>query len=534
MTDPGVEHQAMIGGVRRVDTADTGGTGDTGDTGGTGDTADISIDDVVSRFSDLPTLAPVAVEVIRLAEDDDASIGDMADVISNDPGLAARLLRLANSAAYNRGQEVTNLRTAAGLMGIHTLKMVTLGFTLVADLSTEQFDSTLVWRRSLATSVLARQFAGDCNAELADDAFVAGLLANIGKLALAGEAAYTDWIKAFGPWMSRSQELDLLGFTSDEVTARILDGWGLPPSLSAAVRHRGGPLDDVCQTELAAILRVADNAATLILVGDDAGRASAMDSLTASAAAHLGLTIGEVELIINDLGPELNDIAGTFQFEAISSRPVEEIIRTAQSQLARLGLDLASMLSEEKHRNESLIELNRQLKNEASTDALTGLPNRRTFDAYLSNQIAGRIRNPRQSMLGLIMFDLDKFKSINDSFGHSVGDEVLDEFGRRLLECSRRGELAARIGGEEFALVLPDVESAAELGGAAERIRGLIGSQPVSTAVGPLTVTASVGGAVVRSVGADTSLLLFQAADKALYAAKEAGRDRVEISTLVH
>lgn len=493
----------------------------------------LSIEQVVARFSDLPTLAPVAVEVIRLAEDDDASVGEVADVISNDPGLAARLLRLANTAAYSRGKEVTNLRTAAGLMGIHTLKMVTLGFTLVADMSTDQFDSSLLWRRSLATSVLAREFAAGLNPELADDAFVAGLLANVGKLALAGESRYADWMNTAGPWVSPSQELNLLGFTSDEVTARILEGWALPHSLSAAIRHRSGPLGEGCQTQLSAVLRVADDAATLILVDDDTGRASAMDSLTASAAAHLGMTVGEVELIISDLGPELNEIAATFQFEAITRRPVDEIVKSAQSQLARLGLDLASMLSQEQHRNESLIELNRQLESEASTDALTGLPNRRTFDAYLGNQVAGRSRNPRQTMLGLVIFDLDHFKSVNDGFGHSVGDEVLSECGRRLLEGSRRGELAARIGGEEFALVLPDIETAAELDGAAERMRALIGGEPMMTGVGPITVTASVGGAIVRKVRSDTAQALFQAADKALYAAKEGGRDRVESTSLV-
>ena len=495
-------------------------------------TADISIDEVVARFGDLPTLAPVAVEVIRLADDDDASVGDIAEVISNDPGLAIRLLRLANSAAYSRGSDVTNLRTAAGLLGIHTLKMVTLGFTLVADMSTDRFDPSILWRRSLASSVLARAFAGRLDPAQTDDAFVAGLLANIGKLALAEETAYVDKIASVGPWLRPAQEIDLLGFTSDEVTARILAGWDLPSTLVEAIRHRNDPTSDDCQTMLAAVLQVADDAATLILIDDDAGRAGAIDALTSSAATHLGMTIGEVESVIHDLTPELNEIASTFEFDAISNSPVEDIIKSAQSQLARLGLDLVSMLSEEQHRNESLVELNRQLEDAASTDALTGLPNRRTFDAYMANQIAGRMRNPRQTMLGLIIFDLDHFKSINDSFGHAIGDEVLTEFGRRLEDCSRRGELAARIGGEEFALVLPDVEKPVELEGAAERIRTLMGCEPVKTAVGPLLVTASVGGSYTRSITGDTLDILFKTADKALYAAKEGGRDRVEIVPL--
>lgn len=498
----------------------------------TGSASAVSIDEVVGRFSDLPTLAPVAVEVIRLADDDNASVSDIADVISNDPGLAIRLLRLANSASYSRGKEVTNLNTAAGLLGIHTLKMVALGFTLVADMSSDRFDSTVLWRRSLATSVLARRFAADVDKKLADDAFVAGLLSNIGKLALAEESEYVDKLETVGPWMRPTQEIDFLGFTSDEVSARILTGWDLPPMLIDSIRHRNDPAAEACQTELAKILKVADDAATLILVDDDAGRASAIDLLTTSAATYLGMTIGDVELIVQELSPELNEMARTFEFEGIALNPVEEIIKSAQGQLAQLGLNLVSMLSAEQTRNESLVELNRQLEDEASTDALTGLPNRRTFDAYMSNQIAGRIRNPRQTMLGLIIFDLDHFKSVNDSFGHAVGDEVLSEFGKRLESCSRRGELAARIGGEEFALVLPDVEASSELSGAAERIRSLMGSDPVDTAMGPLTVTTSVGGALTNAVDANTQDTLFKTADKALYAAKDGGRDRVEISNL--
>lgn len=495
-------------------------------------TAAVSMEAVIARFGDLPTLAPVAVEVIRLADDEDASLADIASAISNDPGLTIRLLRLANSGAYNRGNEVTNLNTAAGLLGIHTLKMVTLGFTLVADLTSERFDASILWRRSLATSVLARRFATDIDPALADDAFVAGILANIGKLALAEETVYSEKLASAGLWLLPRQEVDLLGFTSDQVTAGILASWGLPAVLADSVRYRNNPDAEDCTTELAKILRVADDAARLILIDDPTGQAGAIDALTASAAGQLGMTIGEIELIIAELKEQLDEIAGTFEFDAIVKTPITDIVQSAQTQLARLGLDLVSMLSEEQSRNESLIAINRQLEDEASTDALTGLPNRRTFDAYMANQVAGRLRNPRSTMLALVIFDLDHFKLINDSFGHAVGDEVLTQFGQRLLDCSRRGELAARIGGEEFALVLPDVESAAELQGAAERIRQLLGGEPVVTEVGPLTVTASVGGGYTRVVKEGSDEALFKAADKALYAAKANGRDQVKLASM--
>ena len=491
----------------------------------------IPMEQVVARFSDLPTLAPVAVEVLRLADDENASMNDIAGAISNDPGLTVRLLRLANSAAYSRGTEVTNLNRAAMLLGLQTLKMVTLGFTLVADMGSDKFDSTIVWRRGLASSVLARRFAANIDPDLAEDAFVAGLLANIGKLALAEEPVYVNAVDENGPWLTPPQEQRMFGLTSDEATAQILANWGLPDLLVSAIRYRNAPEGRENQTPLGAILEVSDDAARLMLAEDDTVRATALDALTSSAATHLGMTIGDVELIIQELEPELEEMAKTFDLGSMSQAPVDEIVKAAQTQLTTLSLNLATQLNQEQVRNENLTELNRKLEEEASTDSLTSLPNRRTFDAYLGNQVAGRLRNPRSTMLALVIFDLDHFKAVNDNFGHSVGDEVLKEIGKRLLEGSRRGELAARVGGEEFAVIMPDVV-VQELAGAAERMRAMIGGAPVDTAIGPLAVTASIGASYTAVTRPDVEAALYKMADDALYESKEGGRDRVTVKPL--
>ncbi len=491
----------------------------------------ISMADVVARFSDLPTLAPVAVEVLRLADDEDSGMNDIAQAISNDPGLTVRLLRLANSAAYSRGSEVTNLGTAAMLLGVQTLKMVTLGFTLVADMGTDKFDSSIVWRRGLASSVLARRFAANIAPDLAEDAFVAGLLANIGKLALAEEPLYVSAVEGNGPWLTPSQEQRLFGLTSDEATAQILTNWGLPELLVESIRTRNSPSGRDGQTPLGSILEVSDDASRLILAEDDTVRANALDSLTSSAATNLGMTIGDVELVISELEPELDEMAKTFDLGSMNQTPVDEIVKSAQTQLTMLSLNLATQLNEQQTKNENLTELNRKLEQEASTDSLTGLPNRRTFDAYMANQVAGRVRNPRTTMLALVIFDLDHFKAVNDNFGHGVGDEVLQEVGRRLLEGSRRGELSARVGGEEFAIIMPDVVPQ-ELAGAAERMRAMIGDEPIDTAMGPLAVTASIGVSYTAAAKPDVANALYKKADDALYESKDGGRDRVSIKPL--
>jgi diguanylate cyclase (GGDEF)-like protein len=493
-------------------------------------TPTITIDEVVAGFADLPTLAPVAVQVIRLADDENASMADLAAAISVDPGLTARLMRLANSAMYGQTKEVTNLDRATALLGLRTVKLLSLGFSLVTTLDDGPIDTSIIWRRSLATSVLARRLATVEDRRLADDAFVVGLLSNIGKLALAEQPAYATVVSEQGPWMTAETEQRCLGFTSDEVSALILASWGLPGLISDVVRGRSNPPDDTLESrpdaKLAGILHVADAAAQLLLDEDDAGKAGAIERIGEAASAHLTLTGEEVEALIDEASSELDEIAAMFDLEAIATTPVTDIILAAKAKMAELSLDMVTALSEEQQRTKTLQSDNERLAAEASTDPLTGMANRRTFDAYLTNQIEGRVRKPRSSALGVIMIDIDHFKSVNDSYGHAVGDDVLKVVGNRIRAATRRGELSARVGGEEFAIVLPDV-SGPEINQAGERFRALMADEPIDTAIGPLAVTASIGASYVYDVDHDAASAIMAAADAALYESKNTGRNRV-------
>ncbi len=158
----------------------------------------------------------------------------------------------------------------------------------------------------------------------------------------------------------------------------------------------------------------------------------------------------------------------------------------------------------------------------AMTDSLTGLFNRR----YAMTHLEAHLERSRAQPVSLMMLDIDHFKSINDTYGHPVGDEVLVELSARIGRYVRGIDLAARLGGEEFVVVLPetDEEFAAHV---AERLRRNIADEPFSIAVDPskLDVTCSIG--VAQSVEGDTPDDLLKRADDALYAAKRQGRDRV-------
>jgi diguanylate cyclase (GGDEF)-like protein len=164
-----------------------------------------------------------------------------------------------------------------------------------------------------------------------------------------------------------------------------------------------------------------------------------------------------------------------------------------------------------------------RLRAEADLDSLTGLVNRRRFRLSLNHELE---RWRRYSVpCALLLLDIDLMKSINDKHGHTAGDLVLSNVADALIEFSRENDTAARVGGEEFTLLLAGA-SAEKAQGVAERLRSAISSAPVE---GVGVVTVSIGVAACPD-HANSERSLYAASDRALYAAKNSGRNRVEIA----
>ncbi len=161
----------------------------------------------------------------------------------------------------------------------------------------------------------------------------------------------------------------------------------------------------------------------------------------------------------------------------------------------------------------------------ASLDGLTGLANRRTFQEKLSEAMARHKRSGRS--FGLIIMDIDHFKSVNDTYGHPVGDEVLREVGKLFKACLREVDVPARYGGEEFVVILEETELAAGRQ-VAERLRVEMSKLVFQTEKGPLQCTISMGYAVGPFDSSDPQTLI-DLADQALYHSKNTGRNRVTV-----
>ena len=212
-----------------------------------------------------------------------------------------------------------------------------------------------------------------------------------------------------------------------------------------------------------------------------------------------------------------------FQPKQWSEQDVEVLVELAHSALREVRLRKALLHADALNQQllaqlEKVDELNRALSEMATTDALTGLRNRRALNHSLQLELA--IVERRSTPLSLLMLDVDHFKRINDTHGHEAGDKVLRAIAQLLSGCARVIDIVARVGGEEFAVILPNTDAQGALV-IAERMRTAVAA---ADWLGHPT-TISIGAATLQ--GEEDAARLYARADAALYAAKSAGRNQV-------
>ncbi|MCB2227299.1 MAG: sensor domain-containing diguanylate cyclase [Desulfarculaceae bacterium] len=199
--------------------------------------------------------------------------------------------------------------------------------------------------------------------------------------------------------------------------------------------------------------------------------------------------------------------------------------KAERSYLEALRQDKQELERQVRERTAEIERMHQQALEASRTDMLTGLPNRRAFYDGAAQELERAERYGRP--VSLIMLDIDRFKDINDTQGHAAGDEVLGHLAEVLRLQMRRNDLVGRLGGEEFALVLPET-SAEEALSLAERMRATMAATPAMYQGEAIPFSASFG--VARQMPGDSVESLLHRADQALYAAKAAGRNRVEVA----
>ncbi len=475
----------------------------------------------------------VATEILRLTRDEGVSLDELSMVVSQDPALTAKLMKLANSSLFARGTDVVSLDQAMMRLGLKTVKLMALSFSLVNSVQQskgEGFDFPLFWKHGLVRAVAGRNFAALLKQKNGEEAFLCGLLSRLGQLALfiVAKDTYQEVIAAADYQLpSASLEQEYLGYDHCEVSGSLLEKWGLPELISVVVRHVSDPtaMPDGASEEamnLAMIVRVASLAES-VLLDDDKG--SAMQTLSDTFEFVFDLDESTLQEFLVGMQSSVDEVAELLDLGLENQANFAAIVDQARMQMVQISLGAAADLQASESRNQQLEQDNAELEHEANTDKMTGLNNRAFFDRQLSAEVQKVKDSSTERWLGILLLDVDRFKLFNDTHGHVVGDEVLKTVAKVFLDVTPEGFFPARYGGEEFVVIVPETQED-ELLELAENIRRTIEATKVKMDGKELSVTISIGGACATGI-VEESLAhnLLKSADALLYEAKEGGRN---------
>jgi putative nucleotidyltransferase with HDIG domain len=273
----------------------------------------VGLEELVAQVEDLPALPLVVTQVIRLTEDPDSTAQDLNAVISRDQALTAKVLRLANSAYYGFPRRIGTVTEAVILLGFNTIRNLVLAASVSNVLQREapgyQLARGELWRHSLASAMAARLLARKARFRAAEEAFVAGLLHDIGKLVLSHYVgqAYEEIIGEVTnqglPFMEAEQRA--LGYDHAQVGGLVAEKWNLPGQLSEAIRCHHQPRLATLNPPLTAFTHAAD--ALALMLGLGVGVDGLLYPLDWEAVAGVGLTEKQVQEVMAELSDSLSD-----------------------------------------------------------------------------------------------------------------------------------------------------------------------------------------------------------------------------------
>lgn len=481
----------------------------------------------LKRAGKLPTPPIVVVRILELTRRRDVTVQTIADTIAMDPALAARILKFANSPLVALPRQVTSLKQAASLLGMRGISSLALSFSVLSSpggRGCRRFHQPTFCVQSLACGVAARVIArvlGTCPPE---EAFVGGLLSQMGRgaLACAMPEAYDEVLAAAERIPADLPPLERAAFgeTYATIGSKLIEDWGLPAALTDAFRSFRD-LDGAAEGKptLPYILNVSETIAAIVCPEPERA-IPAIETLFDTMHAWFDMDREQCRSAMSEITEHVEDVHRAMALPKGNMRPVADIEAEVRECMAELSV--AAQLE-----SQALAQQRDDLQRRATTDRLTGIANRAGFDERLATEIERAVRGRRP--LTLLMIDVDRFKRVNDLYGHVAGDEVLRGIAATLGDAVRKIDFVARYGGEEFAVVGPETgpEGAPAF---AERIRSLVEQRTVRCDGRSLGVTISVGAVVFTKLTRhDTAGDIVREADAQLYAAKRAGRNCCQV-----
>ena len=493
-------------------------------------TNDTTILTELEAVKSLPSPPQVAMRILDVTQDPEKGAQDLADVLRTDAALSAKVLAVSNSSAYARARKVESVTDAVNFLGVRSVSMLALGFTLKQDMPTSNLPSLpqeKLWQHSIATAVLSRAISRYTKCGEGELCFLCGLLSRVGQLifiSLASEQYAEVVAQSASELPNADEEREVLGVTHHDVAKRLLTKWHLPNLVRDSVVYWdfGAKLDGISEKvcDVAKVLRFADSARGVLF---DQEKGEELAKAYALAQEYWGLDEEQVNQLFVDCQSELIDTLRVFDSKSAKELSCEEILDRARTQLVQTSAELVADLSAAQMQCQNLAATNKELEVKTTTDALTGLHNRYALDRELE-KLDSNVRGANRPY-SLVILDIDHFKGVNDNFGHDYGDEVLREVGCALADCTRATDFVARYGGEEFVVVLPNC-SASDSAAVGERFRMAITKRNIELPDGSRIITASAG--VATSLGRERNSYadILKRADQALYEAKRRGRNQ--------
>ncbi len=480
----------------------------------------------------LPSPTPVAVQIITLANEPEVDFDRIIKILRCDPALASKILRIANSPLYPYGKKIENLHQAVMVLGLNATISLALSFSLMKSLQTNRrsgLDYTLYWKRALLAGTACRVLGTACGLTgIIEELYLSSLMQDLGMLAL--DQVFLDLYDP--PELDQTchagiiaHEQQCLGVNHAAVGSWLLTQWNFPDRLRLAVAGSDDPSRIPPQDERAKFVYCVSLSGKIAEIFLRESHADFLKVVKEEAHTLLNLSpeaLMEVLETTKELIPETEKIFRTdlqawtepqaileMAREALLLRSLQTLKEVQELQVNKTTMEAQFQNLEETHRN----------------DPLTGALARAYLDQYLETSFKQALE--REECLTLVFGDLDKFKSVNDTYGHQAGDSVLQSTARLLLAQVRTTDMVGRYGGEEFVLILPKTSSpAAEI--VCERILSAFRNTTHEIAKNQnITVTISLGVATHtpdRPYPNITNLLL--AADKAVYHSKSHGRNQ--------
>lgn len=273
----------------------------------------ISLEKMISLVEDIPTLPHVVTRIIQLTQDPNSTVTDIEREVLKDQSLTAKVLKLANSAFYSYPRRISTISQATVLLGFETIKSITLtasvGNMLSKELTGYALEEEILLKQSQICGMISRTIAKKIKYKKFENAYVAGLLRDIGKLVLNHYMTeqYEQVIKKVQEEKVTFLESEeaILGFNHAEVGAKIAEKWNLPYELVEAIAYHHTPENSHINKEITAIVHVAD--AIVMMMGIGLGLDGLAYTFSPAALTLLGLTEKDVEEIMSDSAEQLVD-----------------------------------------------------------------------------------------------------------------------------------------------------------------------------------------------------------------------------------